>query len=71
MAIQTTPGNCLGRLTGECPVTGGPPGSGPGPFRGRNAGRPLGIGQGVRGKLLLEGLEKVIKNKVDERMGVK
>ena len=69
MAVLTTPGSCAGRLTGTCPVTGGPAGSGPGPLRGR--GRALGTGQGVRGKLLLEGLEQIVKNKIDERMGVK
>jgi hypothetical protein len=71
MAITTTPGSCAGRLTGVCPVTGGAPGSGPGPFRGGGAGRPLGRGNGIGGRLLMEGLEQVIKNKVDQAMKVK
>ena len=68
MAIQRTPGNCAGRLTGTCPVTGGPPGSGPGPFRN---GGGLGAGGGIRGKLVMEGLEQIVKNTIDKRMKVK
>ena len=71
MAILTTPGNCQGRLTGTCPVTGGPPGSGPGPLRGAGAGLGLGRGAGIGGRLLMEGLEQVIKNRVNQRMKVK
>jgi hypothetical protein len=71
MAILTTPGSCAGRLTGTCPVTGGAPGSGPGPFRASGVGLGLGRGQGVVGKLVMEGLEQIVKNRIDQRMKVK
>ena len=73
MAIQRTPGNCAGRLTGTCPVTGGAPGSGPGPFRGFGSptGR-LGAGRGAgRGLVRDEIIKTVTENLVNKRMGVK
>ena len=68
MPIQRTPGNCSGRLTGTCPVTGGPAGSGPGPFR-NITGIPA--GQGVGRIVRDEVMKTVTENLVNKRMGVK
>jgi hypothetical protein len=65
MALLTTPGNCSGRLTGTCPVTGGAPGSGPGPFYGSGIrGRNLGTGGASLGQVINECLELSVKKSV-------